>query len=154
VDVYFSHPVYIKKFEKPKLYLRAGNHHLTGKQAENVVRSRIESGDLGRIDQQSLVLKAVAAKILSPAGLQRLPALIEVAQNNVLTDLSPAEASQLICLGENIDPQTGISFLTIPDNQLWEDRVYDPYLDYQPSVLLYDSDAIRHLASKFGSGSW
>jgi len=154
VDVYFSNPVYIKKFEKPKLYLKAGSHHLTGKQAENVVRSRIESGDLGRIDHQSVVLKAVAEKMLSPAGLQRIPSLIQLARNYVLTDLSPAEIDQLICLSEKTDPQNGISFLTIPADQLWEDWVYDPYLDYQPSVLLYEPDAIRNLASRFNSGSW
>jgi LCP family protein required for cell wall assembly len=154
LDVYFSSPVYIKQFEKPKLYLKTGSHHLTGKQAENVVRSRIEAGDLGRIDQQTVVLKALAGKMLSPAGLQSIPDLIQTLNNQVLTDLSPAEISQLVCLVEMIDPQDQISFVNIPDNQLWEDRVYDPYLDYQPSVLLYDPDTIRKLAGRFNSGSW
>ena len=154
LEVYFSSPVYIKKFEKPKLYLHAGSHHLTGKQAENVVRSRIEGGDLGRIDQQTVVLKAAAQQMLTPAGLQSLPHLIQLLNNSVLTDLSPAEISQLVCLAGMIDPQAQVSFVSIPADQLREGRVYDPYLDYQPSVLLYDPDALRQLAARFNAGSW
>lgn len=154
LEVHFSSPVYIKKNEEPKLYLRAGSHRLTGKQAENVVRSRIEGGDLGRIDQQTVVMKAAAQKMLSSAGLQSIPGLVQTLKNYVLTDLSPAEINQLVCLVEMIDPQDQIVFVNIPDNQLWEERVYDPYLDYQPSVLLYDPDALRQLADRFNSGSW
>jgi anionic cell wall polymer biosynthesis LytR-Cps2A-Psr (LCP) family protein len=153
VDVYFSEPVYIKRFEKPKLYLQAGNHHLTGKQAEQVVRTRIEIGDFGRIDHQSIVLQAVAAKLLSPSGVQHLPGLIQILQNSVLTDLSPAEISQLVCLAEKIDPQTDIAFFNIPPSKLQESRVYDEYLDYRPYVLLYDEGELRrYLASTLKPG--
>jgi polyisoprenyl-teichoic acid--peptidoglycan teichoic acid transferase len=147
IDVYFSQPVYIKSFEKPKLYLRAGNHHLAGKQAENVVRTRIESGDLGRIQQQTVVLKAVAAKMLTPSGYQNIPNWIQLLKNSVLTDLSPAEITQLVCLGEKLDPEQDIKFYNIPKDKLREDWIYDPYLDYQPSVLLYDQDDIRRMVA-------
>lgn len=154
VDVYFSEPVYIKRFEKPKLYLAAGNHHLTGKQAEQVVRTRIEIGDFGRIDHQSVVLQAVAAKMLSPSGIQHLPGVIQLVKNNVLTDLSPAEISQLVCLAEMIDPQLDITFMDIPPGKLQESRVYDEYLDYQPYVLLFDEGELRRfVASFFSTGS-
>jgi len=152
VDVYFSAPVYIKSFEKPKLYLKAGSHHLTGKQAEQVVRTRIQIGDFGRIDHQSAVLQAVALKMLSPSGIQHLPAVIQQVKNSVLTDLSPAEISQLICLAEKVDPQSGIIFQEMPQGMLREDRVYDPYLDYWPYVLLYDREEITRFVSGYLDG--
>ena len=139
VDVTFQAPVYIKRFEKPKLYLNAGTHHLSGREAEQVVRTRIQIGDLGRIDNQTVVLKAVASQMLTPSGIQHLPGLIQVLQSSVLTDLSPAEISQLVCLAEKVDSQSGIQFYDLPEKMLREDRVYDPYLDYQPSVLLYNA---------------
>lgn len=139
VDVTFQAPVYIKRFEKPKLYLNAGTHHLSGREAEQVVRTRIQIGDLGRIDNQTVVLKAVVSQMLTPSGIQHLPGLIQVLQSSVLTDLSPAEISQLVCLAEKLDSRSEIQFYDLPEEMLREDRVYDPYLDYQPSVLLYNA---------------
>jgi LCP family protein required for cell wall assembly len=153
IDVYFSQPVYVKRFEKPVLYLNAGSQHLSGKQAENVVRTRIDIGDFGRIDHQTVVLKAVAAKLLTPAGYQHLPNLIQTLSSSVLTDLSPAEIGQLVCLAEKIDLQKGIGFYDLPDSLLRESRVYDSYLDYQPYVLLYDERELRqYLASFLNNG--
>ncbi|MEJ2412951.1 MAG: hypothetical protein P8Y34_08150 [Anaerolineales bacterium] len=42
-------------------------------------------------------------------------------------------------LAEKVDSQSGIQFYDLPEKMLREDRVYDPYLDYQPSVLLYNA---------------
>ncbi len=152
VDVYFSQPVHIKKFEKPKLYLQAGQHHLSGKEAENVVRTRIEIGDLGRIENQTVVLKAVAAKLITPSGIQNIPTLIRQVQNSVLTDLSPAEINQLICLAEKIDPKNNIDFHEIPEDLLREDRVYDSFLGYNPYVLLIDEAEMRRIVADFLNG--
>jgi anionic cell wall polymer biosynthesis LytR-Cps2A-Psr (LCP) family protein len=153
LDVYFSQPVYIKKFEKPKLYLKAGQHHLSGKEAENVVRTRIEIGDFGRIRNQTVVLKAVTARLITPSGIQNIPPIIQQMKSSVLTDLSPAEISQMICLAERIDPERDISFDQIPTDKLREDRVYDSFLDYNPYVLLYNDQEIRQLVIDFLNGS-
>lgn len=153
VDVYFPNPVYTKWFGEPKLFKKAGNRHLTGKEAEKVVRTRIEIGDFGRIQQQTLVLKAVAAKMLTPSGLKRLPALVKTLKNNVQMDLSPAEIRTAICLLEHIDPQEDISFYDIPQDMLRGTRVRDTHLDYMPYVLLYDTEEIKKVIADFQGGN-
>ena len=75
LDVYLSEDINIKHNEQPKLYLKAGTHHLDGAQAEQVVRTRIEIGDFGRIRNQTLILKALAVKMLTPNGIKQLPDL-------------------------------------------------------------------------------
>ena len=37
VDVYLPEPVYTKWFGEPKLFKKAGSHHLTGKEAEKII---------------------------------------------------------------------------------------------------------------------
>ncbi len=152
IDVYFAEPVYIKKFEQPKLYLEAGQHHLNGKQAENVVRTRITIGDFGRIRNQTVVIKAVAAKLISPGGIQTIPSIVQQVKSSVLTDLSPAEISQMVCLAEKIDPREDILFYEIPAESLREDRVYDSFLGYRPYVLLYEEQEIRQMVTSFLQG--
>ncbi len=75
IDVYLAGDVYKKVNGEPEIYLKAGSHHLTGKQAEMLARHRITIGDLGRINNQTVILKAVAAKLLSPSGITAIPAL-------------------------------------------------------------------------------
>ena len=154
IDVYLSQPVYKKVNEQPKLFLAAGSHHLNGKEAEMLARHRITIGDLGRIQHQTIIFKAVAAKMLSPSGLAAIPTLVDKLRSNVQTDLSPADISQLICLAATLDYQEDIHFETIPEEYMTEQMVYDPARGINTAALVGDEAKIRELISEYRQGLW
>ena len=53
-------------------------------------------GDIGRLDRQKLVLKALFEQITRPENLVRLPALLATAGKDLKTDLGPMEIGGLI----------------------------------------------------------
>jgi len=154
IDVYLPHNVYRQVNEKPVLYLAAGYHHLYGEDAETLARQRITIGDFGRIDHQSIILRAVAAKLLSPAGIAAVPSLVEQWKSNVKTDFSPADITQLICLAGKLDYKEDIDFLTLPTELMEQQRVYDPRLDKNTAALIVDPDQVRELLGDFQAGIW
>ena len=154
IDVYLPYNVYRQVNEQPKLFLAAGYHHLYGEDAETLARQRITIGDFGRIDNQSIILRAVAAKLLSPAGIAALPSLANQLKSNVMTDFSPAEITQLICLAGKMDYKEDIEFITLPTELVEQQRVYDPRLDINTAALVADENQIRQLIEDFQAGIW
>ena len=154
IDVYFPQDVNIKWFNTPKLYLEAGLHHLNGKQAEQVVRTRIEIGDFGRIRNQTLVLKAVALKMLTPNGIKQIPDFVNRLSDFVLTDFSPSDISQMTCLLAMIDPKEDIVYQAIPEDLLVGAWVMDDFQGYQVYALTHDQEVISDLLAKFEVGEW
>ncbi len=157
LDVYLPEDVYIKHNDKPKLYLEAGTHHLNGKQAEQVVRTRIDIGDFGRIRNQTLVLKALAVKMLTPNGIKQLPDLTNRLLTFVLTDLSASDISKMVCLAAMIDPREDIIFETIipveEEAQIGQ-WVMDEYQGYQVYALFYDKAILTQRFADFQAGLW
>ena len=154
IDVYLNQPVYKKVNEQPKIFLTAGSHHLNGKEAEMLARHRITIGDLGRIENQTVVLKAVAVKLLSPSGIVAIPALVEQLKSNVETDLSPADISQLICLAGMLDYQEDIHFETVPSEFMNEQMVHDPARGINTAALVGNEAEIRNLIADYLRGIW
>ena len=154
IDVYLPQDVYKRVNDQPELYLKSGSHHLNGKQAEMLARQRITIGDFGRINNQTIILKAVAAKMLTPSGITALPTLVDQLKSNVETDFSPAEVTQLICLTGMIDTQEDVSFITLPDDVMVEQWVFDPTRAINTSALVGDDGKIRNLVGDFQEGIW
>ena len=154
IDVYLPYNVYRQVNEQPKLFLAAGYHHLYGEDAETLARQRITIGDFGRIDNQSIILRAVAAKLLSPAGIAALPSLANQLKSNVMTDFSPTEITQLICLAGKMDYKEDIVFNTLPTDYMEQKRVYDPRLDKNTAALVVDEEGVRQLMEDFQAGIW
>ncbi|MEA2007523.1 MAG: LCP family protein [Chloroflexota bacterium] len=154
IDVCFSDNIYRKKFEQPVLYLAAGCHHLTGKQAEMVARHRISIGDLGRIQHQSILLKALVANILTPSNIKYLPSVVDNLKGYTTLSLSPANISALLCLAGKIDPQQDIVFAHIPNEMLVLTWRYDQVRGVQTSALTVDNDKMRDLIDEFQRGIW
>ena len=152
ITVYFPEDINTKWFGEPKLYLKAGQHHLTGEQAEKVVRTRIVIGDLGRIRNQTLVLKAVAVKMLTVNGVKQIPDLVNRLSFYVKTDFSPSDISMLTCLAAMIDPQEDIVYQSIPEDLLVGAWVLDESQDLQVYALTYDKEIISELLADFQAG--
>ena len=152
LDIYLPHEVYKRVNDQPVLFLEAGSHHLNGKEVELLARQRISIGDLGRINNQTIILRAIAAQMLTPSGLTAIPTIIEEVKANVLTDLSPAEISQLVCLVGMLDFQEDINFTSIPTDAMAEQLVYDPVRAIDTAALIGDEDKIRSVIEDFQHG--
>lgn len=65
-----------------------GMQHMDGAKAITYVRYRDEEGDLGRIRRQQDFMRACMDKILSPAIIPKLPAVIKEVMESIETDLT------------------------------------------------------------------
>ena len=97
--------------------LQPGLQNLKGTNLEGFLRFRHdELGDLGRMERQRLVLAKVFEKLAQPATITKLPALQKIAGDDILTDLSPIELTQLI----STMAQTKLSTKRLPGRLYWE----------------------------------
>lgn len=135
----------------PDLYFPAGEQHLNGYRTMLLARLRPE-GDLVRNRTQDLILKALAMKLLDPATLLQLPAVIDAFKNSVQTDLTQTEITQLLCLATLIDPQT-IQTHSFPDELFKLKRVNDPILG-NTSILDADFEILKAYVQEFKNGTW
>jgi LCP family protein required for cell wall assembly len=88
---------YIDNAQGLYIDLYPGVQMLKGEELEGFLRFRHdEAGDLGRMDRQKQVLRAVFRKMAQPATLARIPALLEILGEDIHTDLSPIEITQLL----------------------------------------------------------
>jgi len=132
--------------------LPIGSHHLNGPEALKVARNRQE-GTFQRGNNQNLVLCALGNKILSPAVLPRIPDMIASFQDNVQTDLTPAQLGQLACLTTRL-PLENIAFAGFPEELFTATRVYDPVFKKRVFTWDVDFDILRAYVSQFNAGAW
>lgn len=83
--------------QKLNIDLEPGWQTLNGDQAEQFARFRKDSrGDIGRVQRQQALLKALRQRLVSPTVLPRLPEAIRVMQQYVDTNLSLEEMLALV----------------------------------------------------------
>jgi LCP family protein required for cell wall assembly len=135
----------------PLLYFPAGNQHLDGHRTQILARLRPQ-GDFERTNTQTLILRALSAKLLSPEVLPKLPELISVFQGSIYTDLEPAQIAQLTCLAVRLDPEK-ITYVNFPSNLFEGTRVRDPVLG---NTFIFDADfdVLRSYVASFMDGNW
>lgn len=94
-----------------------GRQVLKGNDLEGFLRFRHdEQGDLGRMERQRLVINKIFSRLASPATLAQLPALLKIAGEDIRTDLSPLEITQLLgTMGH-----TRLSTRRLPGREYWE----------------------------------
>lgn len=72
--------------------LKAGEQRLDGDQALQFLRFRYDdNGDIGRIQRQQMMMRAVLEQALNPKTIARLPKILSVIQSHVDTNLSVEE---------------------------------------------------------------
>jgi len=76
-----------------------------------------ESGDLGRMERQRLVINQVFTRLAQPSTLTQLPALLKIAGEDIRTDLTPIEMTQLL----TAMAQTKLSTARLPGRLYWQD---------------------------------
>ncbi|MBT3321384.1 MAG: LCP family protein [Anaerolineae bacterium] len=133
------------------LVFYSGKHYLEGSQALQLARLR-PYGTFKRASAQNQVLCALYDKLLSPRVIDDIPEIISSFQNRVQTDLSPAQISQLACLGTELKG-SDIIFLNWPEEIFTGTRVDDPILGYT-YILETDFSLIQNYVDAFSRGSW
>ena len=130
-----------------------GRHHLDGAEALKVARNR-KQGMFERVGNQNLVLCAMREKVLSPGVVTQIPELIQSFQDNIQTDFSPEQLSQLACLGARL-PTENIAFASFPEELFTEIRIFeDPA--FPKGLLIFDADfnILRDYVTRFNAGTW
>ena len=86
-------------------YLKAGTVTLDGRTALAYVRSRQGAGDndFTRAARQQQLLVALRAKLVSPAMITKLPAILQVAGDTVRTNLPTDRLDEFIALARGVD---------------------------------------------------
>ena len=135
-----------------RLIFPEGLQHLNGEQALTLARLRNKSV-FTRATNQNLVMCALRKKIESPEVILRLPAIINSFMDNIQTDLTPQQISQLACLGTQM-PRSNILFASFPLDLFEPGQTYDPVLEQD--VFVWDTDfrILRSYVSQFQEGSW
>jgi len=132
--------------------LHIGNHHLDGGEALKVARNRQE-GVFERADNQNRVLCALRDKLVSPSVMTRIPEIVNSFTDNVQTDLTPGQISQLACLGTQISPEW-ILFASFPQELFKATRVRDPVFDGRVFVWDANFNFLRGYVNMFNAGTW
>jgi len=134
-------------------FFPAGHHHFNGDQALRFSRIRKVDTVFDRMDRQTMVLCALREKLLSPSVFPKIPQIIKSFQGSVITDLSPAQISQLACLLPKISRENLI-FTSLPKEILKPGRAYDPHRQTTTFVWEADNDVIRDYVKRFQEGTW
>ncbi|MDD2920931.1 MAG: LCP family protein [Anaerolineales bacterium] len=135
--------------------LPIGANHLDGAGALKVARNR-EEGVFERANNQNRVLCALRKKILSPGVVTKIPDLIASFQDNIRTDFTPEQITQLACLGTKLRPQN-IAFASFPEELFTPSRqIPDVYTHNPKGVFIWDVDfkILRDYVAQFQAGDW
>ncbi len=105
---------YTDNTQKLKIDLHPGQQTLNGEQAEQFARFRNDAdGDIGRVQRQQQVIRALKEKISSPAMVTKLPQAIELFRQYVDTNLTVEEMLAIADLGLELD-QEGFQMVMLP----------------------------------------
>ena len=98
-------------------------------------------------------LSHLREKIERPETIIKLPAIINSFMDNIQTDLSPEQISQLACLGTKM-PRSNIMFASFPLDLFEPGHTYDPVLEQDVFVWDTDFGVLRSYVSQFQEGAW
>jgi LCP family protein required for cell wall assembly len=94
--------------------LKKGKQHLDGEKALQLLRFRYDkNGDIGRVQRQQIVMRALTEQALNPATLSRLPKILSVIQSHIDTNLSVEELVALVSFGVQTN-RSNMQMLMVP----------------------------------------
>lgn len=105
VEVFVPLPMqYVDVTQNLKIDLKQGWQTLNGDQAEQFARFRNDNkGDIGRVQRQQALLKALRQRLSNPTVLPRLPQVIRIIQQYIDTNLSREELLAIAGFGLNLE---------------------------------------------------
>jgi LCP family protein required for cell wall assembly len=148
VEVYVPKPmVYSDKTQKLEINLAEGLQVLNGDQAEQFARFRHDAnGDIGRVQRQEILLKALQKRLNNPTLITQIPQAIQILRQSIDTNLTMEEFLALANFGRQLDKQQ-VQMVMLPGrfsqkeefdgrsywvmNRRGRDRVMEQYFDIQ-----------------------
>lgn len=134
--------------DSQRLYinLKAGKQHLNGNKTLQLLRFRYdEYGDIGRIQRQQMVMRALMEQTLNPVTVARLPKILSVVQANLDTNLSVEELVALTGFATQTN-RSNVQMLMVPG-------YFSAPGEYPLSYWLPDQQRIQVMSSRyFGVG--
>ncbi|MDB9524409.1 LCP family protein [Oscillatoria sp. CS-180] len=127
--------------------LKAGEQRLDGAQALQFLRFRYDdNGDIGRIQRQQMMMRAVLEQALNPKTVARLPKILSVIQSHVDTNLSVEELLALSGFASKTNSYN-VQMLMLPGD-------FSSMNDYELSYWLPSIQEIDEMVSEyFGYGT-
>jgi len=127
--------------------LKAGKQHLNGDQVLQMLRYRHdENGDIGRIQRQQIVMRALMDQSLNPATLAQLPKVLDVVKDHIDTNLTVEELLALVGYGARTN-RSNMQMLMVPGR-------FSDKNEYEASYWLPNRDRITAMmAENFDVGA-
>lgn len=141
--------------------LQPGEQKLDGDKAMQFLRFRYdEHGDVGRVQRQQMLMRAVVEQSLNPKTIARIPKILSVIQSHVDTNLSVEELVALVGYASQVDHANNQMLLLpgefsspsefelsywLPDYQRI-DEIVDQYLRYGSSRQVAVSPSYLRIA--------
>jgi polyisoprenyl-teichoic acid--peptidoglycan teichoic acid transferase len=124
--------------------LKAGKQHLNGDQALQLLRFRHdELGDIGRIQRQQMLIRALMDQTLNPATVAQLPKVLDVVKEHIDTNLTVEELVALMGFGVRTN-RSNMQMLMLPGR-------FSEKNEFDASYWLPNKDGIAKLmAQHFG----
>ena len=132
VQIELPEAVYINESEEA--YFPAGVQILDGEKALQFARARVLTSDNVRIDNQTLLIKAIFQRLQDPEVIKYLPDLIDSITNMVLTDVSLADLQTLICLVDKLGSES-INFYNPGSDLIETGSVFIPTMDKEMDIF-------------------
>jgi len=108
IDIYVPRRMeYTDNTQKLKIDLQPGQQTLNGDQAEQFARFRKDAnGDIGRVQRQQQVIRALKEKVSSPAMVTKLPQAVELFRQYIDTNLTAEEMLAIADLGLDLNQES------------------------------------------------
>ncbi|MBW4679673.1 MAG: LCP family protein [Microcoleus vaginatus WJT46-NPBG5] len=121
--------------------LKAGKQKLNGNQALQFMRFRYDDlGDIGRIQRQQILMRALMEQTLSPATVVRLPKILSVIQEYIDTNLTIEELVALVGFASQTQ-RANVQMLMVPGE-------FSDAKDFQASYWLPNYEGIDALVTQ------
>lgn len=104
------------KDDSQRLYidLKQGKQHLDGEKTLQLLRFRYDkNGDIGRVQRQQMVMRALMEQALNPTTLARMPKILSVIQSHIDTNLTVEELVALVGFGVQTN-RSNVQMLMVP----------------------------------------
>lgn len=122
--------------------IKAGKQRLDGDKALQFLRFRYDNnGDIGRVQRQQMLMRALVEQALNPTTIARLPKILKVIQSHVDTNLSVEELVALVGYGAQSN-RSNVQMLMLPGE-------FSSYDDYDLSYWIPDYSEIDMLSEEY-----
>jgi polyisoprenyl-teichoic acid--peptidoglycan teichoic acid transferase len=143
VDVFVPMDMkYVDETQKLNIDLEEGWQNLDGEKAEQFARFRNDQyGDIGRVQRQQQLIRALREKLMSPAMLTRVPEAVQIFQRYIDTNLSTDELLALAGFGLGMK-QDNFHMVMLPGR-------FSAPEEFKASYWIMDTDAMGQVMHEY-----